>query len=61
MFCLLFDIYVIGHWMDIGQPKDFITGTRLHLASLKRRNPELLDKGECVRGNVFTVSIVIAL
>lgn len=47
--------------MDIGQPKDFITGTRLHLASLKRRYPELLDKSECVRGNVFTVSIVITV
>jgi len=42
--------------MDIGQPKDFITGTRLHLASLKKRNPEVLYDGEGVRGNVFTVS-----
>ena len=42
--------------MDIGQPKDFITGTRLHLASLRKHNPEVLYDGEGVRGNVFTVS-----
>jgi len=23
-----------GFWMDIGQPKDFITGTKLYLKSL---------------------------
>ena len=50
-------MFVLGHWMDIGQPKDFITGTRMHLASLKRRKPELLYNGEGVRGNVFTVSL----
>ncbi|KAJ2497159.1 mannose-1-phosphate guanyltransferase [Coemansia sp. RSA 1972] len=31
-----------GFWMDIGQPKDFLTGTCLYLSSLAKRSPELL-------------------
>ncbi|KAJ2095518.1 mannose-1-phosphate guanyltransferase, partial [Coemansia sp. RSA 922] len=31
-----------GYWMDVGQPKDFLTGTCLYLSSLAKRNPELL-------------------
>ncbi|XP_066930400.1 mannose-1-phosphate guanyltransferase beta-like [Clytia hemisphaerica] len=50
----LYCMELSGHWMDIGQPKDFITGTKLHLNSLRRRNAEVLYDGEGVRGNVFT-------
>ncbi|KAJ2336688.1 mannose-1-phosphate guanyltransferase [Coemansia sp. RSA 2681] len=31
-----------GFWMDVGQPKDFLTGTCLYLSSVAKRNPELL-------------------
>lgn len=31
-----------GFWMDIGQPKDFLTGTCLYLSSLMRKNSKLL-------------------
>ncbi|KAJ1994572.1 mannose-1-phosphate guanyltransferase [Coemansia spiralis] len=31
-----------GFWMDVGQPKDFLTGTCLYLSSLAKRNPEQL-------------------
>ncbi|KAJ2756536.1 mannose-1-phosphate guanyltransferase [Coemansia pectinata] len=31
-----------GYWMDVGQPKDFLTGTCLYLSSVAKRNPELL-------------------
>ena len=31
-----------GYWMDIGQPRDYITGMCMHLASLRRRSPHLL-------------------
>ena len=31
-----------GYWMDIGQPRDYITGMCMHLASLRRRAPHLL-------------------
>ena len=31
-----------GFWMDVGQPKDFISGTCLYLASLNKRSPKSL-------------------
>ncbi|EYE92195.1 mannose-1-phosphate guanyltransferase [Aspergillus glaucus CBS 516.65] len=31
-----------GFWMDVGQPKDFLSGTCLYLSSLAKRNPKLL-------------------
>ena len=31
-----------GFWMDVGQPKDFLSGTCLYLSSLARRNSKLL-------------------
>jgi mannose-1-phosphate guanylyltransferase len=41
-----------GYWMDVGQPKDFLTGTHLHLAMLARRKPETLLKQAGIVGNV---------
>ncbi|KAI5304905.1 mannose-1-phosphate guanyltransferase [Ascosphaera pollenicola] len=36
-----------GFWMDVGQPKDFLSGTCLYLTSLaKRRSKELCDGSE---------------
>jgi mannose-1-phosphate guanylyltransferase len=42
-----------GFWMDVGQPRDFLTGTSLYLSYLNRSNPKALakDKG-CFVGNV---------
>lgn len=31
-----------GYWMDVGQPKDFLSGTCLYLTSLAKKNPKLL-------------------
>ncbi|KAF2247795.1 hypothetical protein BU26DRAFT_531347 [Trematosphaeria pertusa] len=31
-----------GFWMDVGQPKDFLSGTCLYLSSLTRKNSKLL-------------------
>ncbi|OLL24552.1 Mannose-1-phosphate guanyltransferase [Neolecta irregularis DAH-3] len=31
-----------GYWMDVGQPKDYLTGTCLYLSSMTKRNPEAL-------------------
>ncbi|KPI34811.1 Mannose-1-phosphate guanyltransferase [Cyphellophora attinorum] len=31
-----------GFWMDIGQPKDFLSGTCLYLSSLAKRKPKAL-------------------
>ena len=48
-----------GYWMDIGQPKDFITGTALHLGALKKKNPDSLYHGPGIRGNVMVVRMLI--
>ena len=35
-----------GYWMDVGQPKDFLSGTCLYLSSLTQKNsPKLAPKG----------------
>lgn len=42
-----------GFWMDVGQPKDFLTGMCLYLKSLRQKSPELLYSGPSVEGNVL--------
>ncbi|KAI8084781.1 mannose-1-phosphate guanyltransferase [Halteromyces radiatus] len=43
-----------GFWMDIGQPKDFLTGTCLYLAYLAKKQSELLCTQAFVhKGNVM--------
>jgi len=42
-----------GFWMDVGQPKDFLTGTGLYLHSLVKRQPLKLSKHPAVTGNVL--------
>ncbi|KAL8809126.1 MAG: hypothetical protein Q9223_007957, partial [Gallowayella weberi] len=32
-----------GFWMDVGQPKDFLSGTCLYLSSLTKKNSKLLS------------------
>lgn len=46
-----------GFWMDIGQPKDFLTGMCLFLQSLRQKQPELLYSGPGVVGNVLVVRL----
>ncbi|KAL3681025.1 hypothetical protein R1sor_023981 [Riccia sorocarpa] len=48
----LFAMVLPGFWMDIGQPRDYITGLRLYLDSQRRRNPGSLATGSHVVGNV---------
>ena len=45
-----------GFWMDVGQPKDFITGTALYLNYLAQKEPECLARGSNICGNVIIVS-----
>lgn len=50
------DLYAFelsGFWMDIGQPKDFLTGMCLYLKSLNQNHPEKLHKGPGMVGNVL--------
>lgn len=43
-----------GFWMDVGQPKDFLTGTCLYLTSLaKSQSPLLETSKDYVVGNVL--------
>lgn len=49
----LFAMELQGFWMDVGQPKDFLTGMCLYLTSLKQRKPEMLHQGTGIVGNVL--------
>ncbi|KAL8828926.1 MAG: hypothetical protein Q9170_006385, partial [Blastenia crenularia] len=45
-----------GFWMDVGQPKDFLSGTCLYLSSLTKKNSKLLtpsSKAFVYGGNVL--------
>lgn len=49
----LFAMNLEGYWMDVGQPKDYLTGLGLHLACVRRRAPEQLASGDGIRGDVI--------
>lgn len=50
----LFAFDLKGFWMDVGQPKDFLIGTRLYLSNLRTKAPEkLYAKENVVVGNVL--------
>lgn len=42
-----------GFWMDVGQPKDFLTGMCLYLTSRREKAPQDLAKGDSIVGNVI--------
>jgi len=42
-----------GFWMDVGQPKDYLTGMCLKLNSLRTNSPAELLSGEGIEGNVL--------
>ena len=45
-----------GFWMDIGQPKDFLLGTCMYLANLKKKNPQALATDQNYLENVLIVN-----
>ncbi|KAL3229579.1 hypothetical protein RNJ44_01715 [Nakaseomyces bracarensis] len=49
----LYSFDLEGFWMDVGQPKDFLSGTVLYLNSVSKKNPEKLTKGDNIVGNVM--------
>ncbi|XP_063797521.1 mannose-1-phosphate guanyltransferase beta [Pseudophryne corroboree] len=49
----LFAMELQGFWMDIGQPKDFLTGMCMYLQSVRQRHPERLHSGPGFVGNVL--------
>ncbi|XP_015262864.1 PREDICTED: mannose-1-phosphate guanyltransferase beta isoform X1 [Gekko japonicus] len=49
----LYAMELQGFWMDIGQPKDFLTGMCMYLQSLRLKQPERLHSGPGFVGNVL--------
>ena len=49
----LFAMVLPGFWMDVGQPKDYLSGLTLYLRSLRLRKPSMLAVGERFVGNVL--------
>ncbi|CAH3164645.1 unnamed protein product [Porites lobata] len=49
----LFAFDLSGFWMDVGQPKDFLTGMVMYLQYLREKHPELLHEGSGSIGNVL--------
>lgn len=49
----LYAMELAGFWMDVGQPKDFLTGMSMYLTSLRQKSPEKLYSGPGVVGNVL--------
>jgi hypothetical protein len=41
----LFAMELQGFWMDVGQPKDFLTGMCLYLNSLRQKTPQVKQQG----------------
>ena len=41
--------------MDIGIPRDYLTGTELYLNHLSSNCPDMLAKGKNIMGNVIIV------
>ncbi|KAL0452820.1 UNVERIFIED_CONTAM: Mannose-1-phosphate guanylyltransferase 1 [Sesamum latifolium] len=48
-----FTMVLPGFWMDIGQPRDYITGLRLYLDSLRKKSSPKLASGSHIIGNVL--------
>lgn len=57
----LMHFLLTGFWMDIGQPKDFLTGMCLYLQSLRQKHPEQLCSGPGIVGNVLVVRFLPGL
>lgn len=52
----LYALNLDGFWMDVGQPKDYLSGTYVYLNYLKAMQPQTLSNGENIIGNVLIVS-----
>lgn len=49
----LYALELDGFWMDVGQPKDFLTGMCLYLNSVRQHDPAKLYQGPGVVGNAL--------
>jgi mannose-1-phosphate guanylyltransferase len=49
----LYQMLLDGYWMDIGQPKDYLSGQGLFLKSQREKGGDLLASGPNIIGNVW--------
>ena len=49
----LYSMVLPGFWMDIGQPRDYITGLQLYLGSIRKNSAAWLATGEHIVGDVL--------
>lgn len=49
----LFAMVLPGYWMDVGQPKDYLTGLHLYLDGLREKQSTQLATGDAFVGNVL--------
>lgn len=49
----LYSMLLPGFWMDIGQPKDYLTGMCLYLEAERQRDAAVLASGAGIKGNVL--------
>lgn len=49
----LYQMTLPGYWMDIGQPKDYLSGLKLYLKSKEESSKDSLAKGDNIVGNVW--------
>ena len=49
----LYQMTLPGYWMDIGQPKDYLSGMKLYLQSRLEKSKDLLTTGPNIVGNVW--------
>lgn len=54
----LFAFELQGFWMDVGQPKDFLTGMCFYLNHLKHKKTSALHQASYVVGNVLLVRYI---
>lgn len=47
----IFQMVLPGYWMDIGQPKDYLSGQKLYLSSQQEQRTGILATGENIVGN----------
>jgi mannose-1-phosphate guanylyltransferase len=50
---MLYAMELNGYWMDVGQPRDFLTGISLYLGSVRQNHADTLYNGPGVVGNVL--------
>ena len=49
---------ILGFWMDVGQPKDYLTGMGLYLNFVRHSNPDWLSRENGTVGNVLVVRLI---